>query len=58
MSQDSKITLEIVQLRSDVLYLIRLVEKLEKKITELEKTVGHSNPTPQDPFAGLHIEKL
>jgi hypothetical protein len=58
MSQNNNITLEIVQMRSDVLYLIRLVEKLEKKITDLEKTVEQSKPIPQDPFAGLHIEKL
>lgn len=49
---------ELVQLRSDVLYLIRVVEKLEKKITQLEDTVKKSEQKPQDPFAGMTIEKL
>lgn len=49
---------ELVQLRSDVLYLIRVVEKLEKKITQLEDTVKKSEQKPQDLFAGMNIEKL
>ena len=50
---------ELVQLRSDVLYLIRVVEKLEKKIIQLEETVKQtSDNKPKDPLAGLHIEKL
>ena len=49
---------ELVQLRSDVLYLIRVVEKLEKKITQLEDTVKKVEQKPQDPLAGLHIENL
>ncbi len=50
---------ELVQLRSDVLYLIRVVEKLEKKIMQLEDTVKQqAKPKPQDPFAGMTIEKL
>lgn len=49
---------ELLQLRSDVLYLIRVVEKLEKKITQLENTVKESEKKPQDPLVGLHIENL
>ena len=49
---------ELVQLRSDVLYLIRIVEKLEKKITQLEETINKTEQKPQDPFAGMNIEKL
>lgn len=49
---------ELVQLRSDVLYLIRIVEKLEKKITQLEDTVKKAEKKPQDPFAGMTVEKL
>ena len=49
---------ELVQLRSDVLYLIRVVEKLEKKITQLEDTVKKAEQKPQDPFAGMNIEKF
>ena len=54
-----RVTGELVQLRSDVLYLIRVIEKLEKKITQLEDTVKHqAKQKPQDPFAGMNIEKL
>lgn len=53
-----RITGELVQLRSDVLYLIRVVEKLEKKISELERTLEQNKPAPPNPFAGMHIEKL
>lgn len=53
-----RITGELVQLRSDVLYLIRVVERLEKKIISLEDTVAQQANRPQDPLAGLHIEKL
>ena len=49
---------ELVQLRSDVLYLIRVVEKLEKKISQLEESVKKSEQKPQDPFAGMNVEKL
>lgn len=50
---------ELVQLRSDVLYLIRVVEKLEKKIVKLEETINQqAELSKQDPLAGLHIEKL
>jgi len=53
-----RVTGELVQLRSEVLYLIRLVEKLEKKITQLEDTVKKTEQKPQDPFQGKIIEKL
>jgi hypothetical protein len=49
---------ELVQLRNDVLYLVHVVEKLEKKITQLEDTVKNLEQKPQDPFAGMNIEKL
>lgn len=53
-----RVTGELVQLRSDVLYLIRVVEKLEKKITQLEDTIKKAEQKPQDPFAGMTVEKL
>lgn len=58
MSQDTKIALELVQLRSDVLYLVRLVEKLETKIAQLDDTVKQLDQKPSDPLAGKIIERL
>jgi hypothetical protein len=55
MTDTTKLTTEIVNMRSDVLYLIHLVEKLEAKINKLEQI--SSNP-PMDPFKGKIIEKL
>lgn len=50
---------ELVQLRSDVLYLVRVIEKLEKKITQLENTANQQKTQqPQDPLLGKIIEKL
>ena len=50
---------ELVQLRSDVLYLVRVIEKLEKKIAQLENTVNQQRTQqPQDPLLGKIIEKL
>ena len=50
---------ELVQLRGDVLYLVRVIEKLEKKITQLENTVNQQRTQqPQDPLLGKIIEKL
>jgi len=50
---------ELVQLRSDVLYLVRVIEKLEKKITQLESTVNQQRTQQQqDPLLGKIIEKL
>ena len=50
---------ELVQLRSDVLYLVRVIEKLEKKITQLESTVNQRRTQQQqDPLLGKIIEKL
>ena len=50
---------ELVQLRSDVLYLVRVIEKLEKKIAQLENTVNQQKTQqPQDPLLGKIIEKL
>lgn len=52
-----KLTTEVVMLRADVLYLVRLLEKMETKLAKLEVT--HTTPaTPTDPFAGKIIEKL
>lgn len=54
-----RMTGELVQLRSDVLYLVRLVEKLEKRILQLEETVKKQADRPQqDPLLGKIIEKL
>ena len=54
-----RVTGELVQLRSDVLYLIRVIEKLEKKIAQLENTVNQQKTQqPQDPLLGKIIEKL
>jgi hypothetical protein len=58
MSQDNKISLELVQLRSDVLYLVRLVERLEAKIAHLDDTVKQLDKKPSDPLAGKIIERL
>ena len=55
MTESTKLITEIVNMRTDILYLIRLVEKLEVKINKLEQTVA--NP-PADPFAGKINEKL
>ena len=50
---------ELVQMRSDVLYLVRLVEKLEKRILQLEETIKQQAEKPQqDPLLGKIIEKL
>ncbi len=54
---DDKIAAEIIKMRSDILYLIRLVEKLETKIVKLEQA-ANKPPPPADPFAGMRIEKL
>lgn len=56
MDDVTKLTAEINKMRSDVLYLIRLVEKLETKIVKLEQ--ASNQQPPADPFAGMHIEKL
>ena len=55
MTDITKLTSEVINMRTDVLYLVRLVEKLEAKITKLEQTAA--NP-PMDPFKGKIIEKL
>lgn len=55
---ENKVTGELVKLRSDVLYLIRIVEKLEKKITQFEETIKSKKEKPNDPFAGMTVEKL
>lgn len=52
-----RLTGEVVQMRSDVLYLVRLVEKLEKRILQLEETVKQQTNN-QDPLLGKIIEKL
>lgn len=57
MDQD-KIAGELVKLRSDVLYLIRVVEKLETKIVKIEQSMDTPKQQSSDPFAGKHIEKL
>lgn len=48
---------EVVKLRADVLYLIRLVEKFEKRMEQLERKIDE-NKQPHNPFAGMNIEKL
>ena len=55
MTDITKLTSEVISMRTDILYLVRLVEKLEVKINKLEQTVA--NP-PMDPFKGKIIEKL
>lgn len=55
MTDSTKLITEIVNMRTDILYLIHLVEKLEVKIAKLEQTAA--NP-PADPFKGKIIEKL
>ena len=55
MTDSTKLITEIVNMRTDILYLIHLVEKLEVKIAKLEQ--GGSK-APADPFAGKIIEKL
>lgn len=55
MTDTTKLIAEVVNMRTDILYLIRLVEKLEVKIAKLEQTAA--NP-PADPFKGKIIEKL
>lgn len=57
MEDFEKLTAEIVKLRTDVLYLVRLIEKLESKIVKLEQASNKPTP-PSDPFAGKHIERL
>lgn len=54
---DDKITAEIIKMRGDILYLVRLVEKLESKIVKLEQS-ANKPPPPSDPFAGMRVEKL
>jgi hypothetical protein len=55
MTDITKLTSEVINMRTDILYLVRLIEKLEVKINKLEQTVA--NP-PMDPFKGKIIEKL
>jgi hypothetical protein len=55
MNDITKLTAEVINMRTDVLYLVRLVEKLEVKINKLEQ--DSINP-PKDPFEGMIIEKL
>lgn len=54
---DDKIAAEIIKMRSDILYLVRLVEKLETKIVKLEQA-ANKQPPSANPFAGMHVEKL
>jgi hypothetical protein len=56
MEDIKKLTTEVVNMRTDVLYLVRLVEKLEIKISKLETQINQ--PKLADPFAGKIIEKL
>jgi hypothetical protein len=57
MEELNKLTAEIISMRTDIVYLVRLVEKLSSKVDQLEKTVN--KPTkPSDPFAGMRVEKL
>jgi len=56
---DTKISGELVQLRSDVLYLIRVIEKLETKIAKIEKSIEQTvRKQPNDQMLGMKIEKL
>jgi hypothetical protein len=49
---------DIAYLRSDVLYLVKLVENLEKKMTQLETSIQVSKTPPKDPFANMQVERL
>ena len=55
MTDTTKLIAEVINMRTDILYLIHLVEKLEVKINKLEQTSSNS---PMDPFKGKIIEKL
>jgi hypothetical protein len=57
MEDIKKLTGEVVNLRSDVLYLIRIVERLEAQVTKL--TAEINDPKKQtDAMLGKIIEKL
>lgn len=57
MSDESLLQIkgEVVKLRSDILYLVRLVEKLETKLDKVEQRLVQP---PIDPMLGKIIEKL
>lgn len=57
MEEIKKLTTEVVNLRSDVLYLVRLIEKMDAKLVKLEQAAAKPN-TPVDPFAGKQVERL
>ena len=57
MEDIKKLTGEVVNLRSDVLYLIRIIERLETQVTKL--TAEINDPKKQtDIMLGKIIEKL
>jgi hypothetical protein len=55
MTDTTKLITEVVNMRTDILYLIHLVEKLEAKIAKLEQVAV---TPPMNPFKGKIIEKL
>ena len=57
MDDITKLTTEVINMRADVLYLVRMIEKLEVKINKLEQA-NVNPPMSMDPYAGMQVEKL